>query len=145
MGSKNSTSREKINFTHTLKSARFGLIEAQYEVGLMYANGIGVAHNIEQALEWIRRAAERGYPAAQYLLGTRYANGVAVQTQTIVASGLPSGNYNVAVSNTPTTVEVTFGSVATVFTITTPLPNMRVKTKLINYTIAPRNGVVNGW
>ena len=74
-----------------------------------------------------------------------YANGVAVQTQTIVASGLPSGNYNVSVSSTPTTVEVTFSSVATVFTITTPLPNMRVKTKLINYTIAPRNGVVNGW
>lgn len=74
-----SASREKNAFSATLKSARFGLIEAQYEVGLMYANGVGVRPNIEQALEWIRRAAERGFAPAQYLLGTRYATGVAVE------------------------------------------------------------------
>lgn len=74
-----------------------------------------------------------------------YANGSSVQTNTLVSSGLASGNYNVAISTTNTSVLVTFGGVATTFTITSPLPNMLVKTKLTNYTIAPANGVVGGW
>ena len=68
--------KDKRIFAETLKSARLGLADAQYEVGLMYANGIGVAQNIEQAVSWIKQSAQRGLPAAQYLLGTRYATGV---------------------------------------------------------------------
>ena len=69
------SARDKRNFTETLKSARIGVPEAQYQVGLMFANGVGVAQDFEQALVWIRQAAGRGLPAAQYLLGTRYATG----------------------------------------------------------------------
>lgn len=78
-------SREKAAFTRTLKSARFGLIEAQYEVGLMYANGLGVEQDFEKALGWIRQAAERGYTPAQYLLATRYASGIAIERNTHMA------------------------------------------------------------
>ena len=66
-------------FSETLKLARMGVLEAQYEVALMYANGVGTAQDLEQAIEWVRRAAQRGLPAAQYLLASRYAHGVVVE------------------------------------------------------------------
>ena len=72
------TARDRRVFAETLKEARIGVLDAQYELGLMYANGVGVAQDLEQALAWIRKAAERGMAAAQYLLGTRYATGSAV-------------------------------------------------------------------
>ena len=74
-----------------------------------------------------------------------YKDGVAVQTGTLVESGLPTGLYPVSVYTTQTSVCVTFSAVAFTFTVTSPLPNMRVKTKMCNYTIAPVAGVVNGW
>jgi TPR repeat protein len=77
MASKNGV-REKRIFLETLKSARIGIAEAQYEVGLMYANGIGVAKNVDAAIEWIKKSADRGLQSAQYLLETRYAMGVGV-------------------------------------------------------------------
>ena len=68
----------KQTFAGTLKLAHIGDREAQYEVGLMYANGIGTAQNLDKAIEWVSKAAQRGLPSAQYLLATRYANGIAV-------------------------------------------------------------------
>lgn len=96
------TSREKILFARTLKSARLGLPDAQYEVGLMYANGVGGPQDFKQAIHWIRQAAERGHVPAQYLLATRYASGVAIEkseTQAIhwfqraAAQGHPKAHY----------------------------------------------------
>src|SRR4051812_21224020 len=68
--------RERRIFNETLKAARIGVLESQYEVGLMYASGNGVTPDLAQAAQWIGRAAERGMAGAQYLLGTRYANGI---------------------------------------------------------------------
>ncbi|NBW79926.1 MAG: sel1 repeat family protein, partial [Betaproteobacteria bacterium] len=68
---KQSAAKDKRVFAETLKSARLGVPEAQYEVGLMFANGVGVPQNIEQAVYWIRQSAQRGLSTAQYLLGTR--------------------------------------------------------------------------
>ena len=73
-----SEARQKKTFRDTLKSAHIGVREAQYEVGLMYANGVGVAQDLGQALMWIGKAAERGLASAQYLLATRYASGIGV-------------------------------------------------------------------
>ncbi len=67
--------KDKRLFTKTLKDARLGMRDAQYELGLMYANGIGTAQDFEQAISWIRQAAEKGLPAAQYLLASRYNTG----------------------------------------------------------------------
>ena len=71
--------KDKRVFEETLKSARLGLPEAQYEVGLMYANGIGTAQNIAQAVDWIKQAAKQGLASAQFLLATRYEAGVGVE------------------------------------------------------------------
>ena len=45
---------------------------AQFCVGYMYKNGLGVAANHEKAKEWYTNAAEQGYPAAQNNLGVMY-------------------------------------------------------------------------
>ena len=68
--------REKRNFNKRIKDARIGDPAAQYEVGLMYANGVGVERDVDQAFAWTKSAAERGHSAAQYLLGSAYAGGL---------------------------------------------------------------------
>jgi TPR repeat protein len=74
-----SPSNRKLIFTDTLKEARIGFLDAQYQVGLMYANGLGVSKNIRFAIEWVTKAAERGHQAAQYLLATRFESGIGVE------------------------------------------------------------------
>ena len=73
-----SNARDKRIFQQTIKSARLGVPEAQYEVALMYANGIGVPQSVEQAVNWLQQAAQRGMAGAQYLLGTRFESGIGV-------------------------------------------------------------------
>ena len=51
---------------------------AQYNLGLMYAQGQGVAQNKKQAAAWYRKAAAQGHAAAQYNLGLMYNNGEGV-------------------------------------------------------------------
>jgi TPR repeat protein len=49
--------------------------EAQYHLGLRYANGDGVMTNYYEAVKWYRLAAEKGQAAAQVALGMMCANG----------------------------------------------------------------------
>lgn len=71
--------RDKRNFEKTLKEARIGTLEAQYELALMYANGIGVAVDVPKAIQWLQQAAGKGLSSAQYLLATRYLSGIGVE------------------------------------------------------------------
>jgi TPR repeat protein len=48
--------------------AKEGNPKAQYNVGLIYANGKGVNKDSYQAMEWYKKAAEQGNTAAQYNL-----------------------------------------------------------------------------
>ena len=52
--------------------------EAQYNLGLMYQEGLGVKQNDKTALKWIRLAAD-GLDLAQYKLGLMYADGRGVK------------------------------------------------------------------
>jgi TPR repeat protein len=74
-----STSNGKKRFVDTLREAHLGVRDAQYEVGLMYANGVGTPKNLIVAIEWVAKAAAKGHASAQYLLATRYAHGVVVE------------------------------------------------------------------
>jgi len=73
------TDNDKRNFDRTVKEARIGHRESQYEVALMYANGVGVAQDLTQAIYWVRQSAERGFAPAQYLLATRFSAGEVVE------------------------------------------------------------------
>ena len=55
-----------------------GDARAQFNLGLMYANGEGVAEDDSQATEWYRQAAAQGDTQAQFNLGWMYATGEGV-------------------------------------------------------------------
>jgi TPR repeat protein len=71
-------SRDKRDFLRRIKEARIGNVQAQFEVALMYANGVGVTKSVEHALTWTQSAAAKGHVAAQYLLGRTYQQGLGV-------------------------------------------------------------------
>ena len=60
------------------KLAEQGNAGAQFNLGLMYANGQGVPKDDQQAVVWYLKAAEQGVAVAQFNLGLRYANGQGV-------------------------------------------------------------------
>ena len=55
-----------------LIKAEQGDAEAQYNLGVSYYNGEGVAQDYAEAVKWWRKAAEQGYADAQYNLGLSY-------------------------------------------------------------------------
>jgi TPR repeat protein len=58
---------------------------AQYNLGIAYANGLGVSEDISAGVTWFQRAADQGHAAAQGHLGIAYANGLGVMRDTIAA------------------------------------------------------------
>jgi TPR repeat protein len=70
---------EKGDYTTTLEEwaplAERGIPEAQFGLGLLYGQGLGVTQNRDEALQWYRRAAAQGYAAAQYNIGIHYLLG----------------------------------------------------------------------
>jgi len=62
-------------FWRLKQTAETGQAKAQYNLGLMYANGVGVEQDVERALHWYHKAANQGYSPAQYILAGKYANG----------------------------------------------------------------------
>ena len=52
--------------------AKNGDAKAQYNVGLMYANGQGSQKDLRKAMEWYEKAAQQDLASAQYNLATLY-------------------------------------------------------------------------
>ena len=65
--------------------AEQGEAEAQYDLGVMYANGLGVPEDDAEAVRWLRLAAGQGYAAAQFTLGLWYDHGLGVPQDDIEA------------------------------------------------------------
>ena len=65
--------------------AETGNRDAQFNLGLLYENGLGVARDDAEALAWYRRAAERGDAGAQYNVGQFYAFGRGVAPNGVLA------------------------------------------------------------
>ena len=55
--------------------AERGDAQAQYNLGVMYRDGQGVAQDDTKAREWFEKAAAQGLAAAQYNLGLMYYHG----------------------------------------------------------------------
>jgi TPR repeat protein len=89
-----------------LPRANQGDATAQYDVGIMYFNGTGVAQDDATALHWFQLAANQGLPDAQYNVGVMYRDGQGVAQDYAAAlhwfqlaanQGLPDAQYNVGV------------------------------------------------
>ena len=66
--------------------AEAGDASAQYNLGLMHAEGRGVPQDFAEAATWYRKAAEQGDAGAQYHLGLMYAEGRGVPQDAAAAS-----------------------------------------------------------
>jgi len=58
-----------------LKQAEAGSADAQYNLGVMYAEGRGVPQDDKKAFDWYSKAADQGDVGAQYNLGQMYRTG----------------------------------------------------------------------
>ena len=84
-------------FKYCKKAAEQGEVHAQYNLGIMYANGRGVKQDLFNAKEWYQKAAEQGYADAQYSLGFMYRYGHGVRQNYTKAKeyfGLACDNKN---------------------------------------------------
>ena len=70
---------QNYDFLITLKAAQKGFSEAQNNLGLMYAHGIGVKQDDAQAVYWYRKAAEQGHARSQFNLGLMHQHGRGVK------------------------------------------------------------------
>ena len=57
------------------RSAELGKASAQYSMGLLYINGVGVGVDQVEGVKWYRLAAEQGHADAQFSLGNAYLHG----------------------------------------------------------------------
>ena len=67
------------NVEDITKNAKKGNVDAQYDLGVMYYEGIKVPKEIEKAVDWFTRSAEQGDKEAQYTLGVIYYQGKSIQ------------------------------------------------------------------
>jgi TPR repeat protein len=56
-------------------AAEAGQAEAQFDLGVLYAKGLGVLRDLTVAVDWYRKAAQQGNAEAQFALGQMYARG----------------------------------------------------------------------
>jgi uncharacterized protein len=86
--------------------AEQGVAEAQFYLGVMYANGRGFPQNYGEAVRWYRLAAEQGFPKAMSNLGQMYSKGKGVPKDLVLAvrwyqgaadEDLPEAQYNLGV------------------------------------------------
>lgn len=72
------TKKYNVAFSEFTRLSEQGNAIAQYNLGVMYAKGHGVARDPVQAVKWFRQAAHKGNSNAQYNLGVMYAQGEGV-------------------------------------------------------------------
>ena len=75
--------------------AEQGHATAQFNLGVMYENGIGVIKDFKKAVGWYRMAAEQGYVKAQFNLALMYEDGKWVKQDYVLAHMW----YNLAANN----------------------------------------------
>ncbi len=72
-------------FKISLPLAEQGDAEAQYNLGSMYDEGLGVPQDYAEAVKWYRKAAEQGNAKAQNKLGFMYKEGQGVSQDFVQA------------------------------------------------------------
>ena len=65
-------------FSMFLRSARAGLVEAQFEVSRCFERGQGTDKDVDAAVSWLKKSASAGYSYAQYELSKYYGSGIGV-------------------------------------------------------------------
>src|SRR5581483_5732268 len=56
-------------------AADAGQAEAQFDLGVLYAQGLGVRRDLTEATKWYKKAANQGNAEAEFALGQMYSRG----------------------------------------------------------------------
>jgi TPR repeat protein len=62
-------------FKEWKSAADAGQAEAQFDLGVLYAQGLGVQRDLTEATKWYRKAANQGNAEAEFALGQMYSRG----------------------------------------------------------------------
>jgi len=83
------------DFAEWRKKAETGDANAQFNLGVMYDNGMGVPKDDAEAAKWYRKAADQGNVWGQYMVGMLYHYGEGVLKDLVQAHVW----YNIAGAN----------------------------------------------
>lgn len=75
-------------FQQFSQAARRGHAPSQISLGWMYAQGLGVSQDDQQALYWYRQAADQGHPDARAILSIRRLGGIPKEGQEVITAGI---------------------------------------------------------
>lgn len=98
-------SHERETFLWFERAAKQGNVSAEYNLGVLYQYGRGVAKDGKKSLEWYEHAAAKGHAGAMNNLGAAYGKGDIVEKDDKKAAewyrkaaekGLPLAMYNLA-------------------------------------------------
>ena len=78
----------KKGFDACHRSAELGLVEAQFNLGVMFEDGLGTQKNFKKAATWYHRAATSGDERAMNNLGNMYWHGKGVRKDKLKAETL---------------------------------------------------------
>src|ERR1035437_2773513 len=67
-------------------AAEQGDAQSQYNLGVLYTQGLGVPRNLKDAANWMRKAAEQDLATGETGLGAAYENGDAVPSDPVEAA-----------------------------------------------------------
>ena len=70
-------------FFHYKRSALLGNLQAQYNIGSLYREGIGVKKDVKKALKWLKKAASKKEPRALADIGIMLYEGDVIEKDSI--------------------------------------------------------------
>ena len=82
MGKYKAVNEHSSAFERALQAATLGHPEAEFDVGLMYLSGDGIAKDAPQALVWLLKAGNHDVIDAQYNAALMYLTGDGIDTDT---------------------------------------------------------------
>lgn len=62
-----------------IAQANKGVVEAQFDLAILYARGLAVKQDNAEAVHWYQKAANQNLTIAQFNLAIHYTNGEGVQ------------------------------------------------------------------
>ncbi len=98
--------RDELEAGQIQKYADLGHAHAQFVLGCMHAEGLGVPQNDVEAVRWFQRAAEQDFAVAQNWLGSMYQQGRGIRRDDVQAfrwfhraaqQGLSDAQFNLAI------------------------------------------------
>ena len=99
----------KKGFDACHRSAELGLVEAQFNLGVMFEDGLGTKQNFKKAATWYHRAATSGDERAMNNLGSLYWHGKGVSRDKLKAETL----FALAVEENSSLAQVNLGLIHT--------------------------------